>query len=485
MNISAARWCSAGSLGLMLTLLCFWMGCAMPRETGRAGWLQNTLLEDNRTLLLREPVLVEGKFAKMASSIYNYFRGTATVYTLDSSQPGPALATRYGTSASNMVSALLDPHPENIGSYRNAKGEYLVDFNDFDGATFAPYHFDVRRLALGFAILLTSVGTSEAIALQKTVMREVAQGYAEHIREMSAGKAGVQIRRKGFGFLIDDLLKRAEEQGNAREELELYTIVKEGRRVISFGEKEPAAAGFVEDVAARVTAEQQRLLRALMKNYQHHRLPDTDFPASTLAIKGMLRKLGSGVSSYPRLRFYVLVEGRTSDVKDDLLLEFKELAAPAPIPNFLFFPRQSFMDNGERAVALQRQLQESPRNDRFLGWAVQDPMLFRVRQYTKYQKNFSSSRFRRKLREKKWGLDVLPPFARLAGRLLARAHANATTLQGNKGLASIAAAIGKDSKGFVEETVRVAMLLTKQTEQDFQTFLTLLKDKGPRLGFLR
>ncbi|HFE46035.1 MAG TPA: DUF2252 domain-containing protein [Nannocystis exedens] len=82
----------------------------------------------------------------------------------------------------------MDPHLENIGSYRRSSdGLLVIDFNDFDAATYGPFHFDVRRLALSAAIASMSIervdrGFAEASA---EAPRVLVRAYVDEIHRLS------------------------------------------------------------------------------------------------------------------------------------------------------------------------------------------------------------------------------------------------------------------------------------------------------------
>ncbi|MBU47751.1 MAG: hypothetical protein CL920_03555 [Deltaproteobacteria bacterium] len=462
-------------------LLCG-VGCSQP--PARASWVQQQLIEDNLTMYRRDPHALAGKFRKMKTNIYNYFRGTVRLYLRDLMRTHTlAVPTKFGTAKSAYVACVIDPHPENIGTYRNQKGELLIDFNDFDGATYAPYYFDVRRLTVGFATQAIRANIhSTAPQEYDRLLKRVSEGYTDAIRQQ-LDKKPLRIRpKKGFGIILDDLFKRAREQGAEGRKLNEYTNVQSGQRVMFYGVLEPSEIeGVIRDELKPPTDEESAMIKRLVRSYAPTRLQKV--PLTQLQVKGISRRYGAGVSSYPRLRYYVLVEGPTSSVDDDWLLEFKEITDIPELPGFQRFPKHRFEHNAQRVVMLQRQLQESDTNDVHLGWASDAPMVFRVRHRVGYQKNYSTDRFLEKYADGKWSVRDLGDFAYHAGRLLARSHARAELLVGGKGLSVIAEAIGQRHAEFVEETFRFAKQYAAQQSKDFASFGETLETEGQWLGF--
>ncbi|TNE44548.1 MAG: DUF2252 domain-containing protein [Deltaproteobacteria bacterium] len=461
-------------------------GCA-PASTSRESWVQQHLLDDNWYLLERDRSLVEEKFRKMAANLYNFFRGTVRLYLFDSMRANElASPTAYGTGATMYVASVVDPHPENIGSYYMGYKTLNVDFNDFDGSTYAPYFLDVRRLTVGFlaAALLAKMDQKEPQVYEQLHAR-IAEGYVRHIQELKEGKPALQIRyRKGFGTIVDDLLKRAGEQGPVGDKLQEYTRLKDGKRVMHLGTIETTDIdGVVRKDMEALSEHEAKFVKKLMQSYLPTRLDAAVVDSKHFAIKGMAKRLGAGVSSYPRLRYYVLVEGPTHDLRDDMLLEFKEIADASLLPGYQQLAKQSFTSNGERVVMMQRRLQEANNNDIHLGWANVAPMSFRVRHLTSYQKNFGTDRFTEKYNEKKWSSQDLLDFAFLSGRLLARAHAKAPMFNERPGQQVITDALSQSPQGFVSETAAFARRYVEQLQQDYQAFQDLRKKRGPLLGY--
>ena len=445
------------------------------------------MIDDNWLLMQRAPKLTGGKFLKMSSSLYNYFRGTLRIFLRDVTRPGPlSYPTQFATVDTALVVSVLDPHPENIGTYRNQKGTITVDFNDFDGSIYVPYYLDVRRLTVGFAMcgIMAGLDTKEPTEY-KILLEQVSKGYIEEIRDIRQGKSGIKIRAKeGFGLILDDLLRRAKEQGLERRNMTVYTKVEAGKRLMRYGDLEPSDKGFIIKKLAEPTDREQQMLSKLLGGYHRTKLQAKDSSAKLPKVKAFARKFGSGVSSYPRLRYYALLEGPTKGVQDDWLLEIKELADPATIPGFIRFPKQIFANNAQRVVWIQRHLQEFKDNDHHLGWATLGPMVFRINQLTRYQKGFDHERFLEKFHKKKWSIGDLQLFAYHSGRLLARSHTQIPTLQDSKTVSAITDALGEEPKAFAEETVQFAKAYAKQMKQDFALFKALLKEKGPLLGYI-
>lgn len=202
-----------------------------------------------------------------------------------------------------------------------------------------------------------------------------------------------------------------------------------------------------------------------------------------MALKGVSRRLGAGVSSYPVLRFYALIEGPTESLDDDVLLELKEINDPGSLPGLRLYPGLSHRFNAERVVEHQRLLQETTQNDPYLGWAAVGPISFRVRHRTKYQKGVSVGRIVEKLEEGDLVTEDLATLAHTAGRLLARSHALAPTLTGEPGLGVIAQTLNKNPDALAPEIEDFVETYGPLTQADHSRLLSLIDNEGELLGY--
>jgi uncharacterized protein (DUF2252 family) len=466
---------------MLLALLC--VSCSRAEEPGRAGWLRATLIDDNRVDLERSPDLVAQKFRKMSSDPYLYFRGTNGQFYRDMTG---AYAPAYPTTVVGETHDILlvgDPHPENVGTYRLPTDELVIEFNDFDAAIHGPFHYDVRRGALGLWTAAVSIGEEAFPEEQRrALVRGFVIAYVAEVRRLDEGGEPYPITRTaGAGTVIDDLFRRARRDGDVREALDEYTRVDGASRQMFVGTVEaPDANGVIGDEVREVDEGTAADVRRLVRQYSMTVVSPDQRGSQFWTTKGVTRRLGAGVSSYPVLRFYVLIEGPSEGADDDVLLEIKEVRDPALLPTLPLLPRDFFENNGQRGVWAQRLLHLRPDSDALLGWAGSSSQAFRVRQRTKYQKNVGVDRMAEKIAQQEWNTDVVFEFAKLMGRLLARTHFQSTTRTGNPAGPLIAASLSDE---FVDETVELTLQYGTQMRADYGSFRRMLDEIGPRLGW--
>ncbi|MEZ4453335.1 MAG: DUF2252 family protein [Nannocystaceae bacterium] len=467
-------------------------------DAARSAWLHNALVLDNQVFLENDPGLAAGKFAKMGLGLYPFFRGGAGLYARDLAEAGSPgyLPTAYLSEDAADVALVGDPHLENLGTFRRVDGALIIDFNDYDAATYGPYHFDVRRLAVSVAIAAAvideaSPGFAEAAA---GAPEAVARAYVDEI-EALAGGGEIPRALEGavLGEILDDLVKKALEKGDAREELSDYTRIEGGARVLFFGDVEPAlqwSGGpfdheVISDRVAPVDEAEAAVILAALADYPPTLADPRLMSPEALTVKGLGRRLGAGVASYPVRRYYALVEGPTDALEDDVLLELKQVFDPLMVPGLRQAGGRIYADNGERVCMLQRALQGGGDVDPLLGVARAGDLDLRVHERAKIQRGLDVARMAEKIGEGKWDAAEYLEMSRWAGRLLARAHARAPKRDGEPGLGAIHAGLRGDGDGFVAETAGFVAVYAPVVIDDYRRFGEVLAEYGPGLGYVR
>ncbi len=457
-------------------------GCLPDAETARRDWLANRLIEDNRDFLDRDPDATAAKWQKMASDPYLFFRGTSFLFAADHLDPSQAdhFATDFGSHAAAQVVVMGDPHPENLGTLLWSDGTLSIEYNDFDGALYGPYYLGLRRLAAGFGVLARRTEHLDDRA-EAAIMEAVVRGYIDEIHRLTQDDSPTLIREgESNGTIADDLLRRSRRDGDALQNFDRYTeFVDDSRRFLR-GDLEPPDGVVLTRRLDDLSSEELLLVDALL-----HRATETlvgDEQSATLHLVDAVRRWGAGVSSYPGLRYYALVE-TDLDAHPEILLEFKELRDPPALEGLDLWPPRPFANNGERVVTLRREFHESDATDPFLGWAVEGPLAFRQRHLTRYQRNISVDRITRQLEDGDWFAEDVEELAALAGALLARGHSRSRRADGTASLTILAELILPRREAFVEETTSAASVSVDRLFQDYRVFLELLEERGPLLGY--
>ena len=187
-----------------------------------------------------------------------------------------------------------------------------------------------------------------------------------------------------------------------------------------------------------------------------------------------VRELGSGVSSWPRVRVVLLVRGPTDDPADDRLLELKELADSGIAG--LYPPGVHHDDVGMRILETSRAAWARP--DAEPRWGVTDWLGLRcqVRAETEGQKNLRISR----LVGQRGSAAALAGVGSVLGGIVARVHTSGP--DGVENARAIYARLVGDPEGFVAEQVDASLAYAVQTVADHARFRAALGRRGYALG---
>jgi hypothetical protein len=130
------------------------------------------LLEDSNRYRL--PNLIPVRYGRMLRSPFTFLRGAAGLMALD-------LANTPNTGI--RVQACGDCHLLNFGLFATPERNLIFDIKDFDETLPAPWEWDVKRLAISFAVAAQDNRLSDKDALAVTV--ECVRAYRERLRQLS------------------------------------------------------------------------------------------------------------------------------------------------------------------------------------------------------------------------------------------------------------------------------------------------------------
>jgi uncharacterized protein (DUF2252 family) len=139
------------------------------------------------------------------------------------------------------------------------------------------------------------------------------------------------------------------------------------------------------------------------------------YAASYYQVKDIRQKLGSGVGSLGKLRYYVLIEGPSSSTSDDLILELKqELASAVAEVDNGQLPAADYGNNEAQRVALTAKAQ-TLYADVLIGYANINGMAFYFHEKSPFEEDFDFTQLS--------SAGKLNTAATYLGQALASAHA--------------------------------------------------------------
>jgi uncharacterized protein (DUF2252 family) len=396
----------------------------------------------------RVPDLVPVRYGRMLASPFAFLRGAAQLMADDLAST-PVTGLR--------VQACGDAHLANFGVFATPERNLVFDVNDFDETLPAPWEWDVKRLAASVAVAARNLNIEEGAgeAVEGSV-----RAYRERMIELGPmspldvwyDRVDVQrvlaIAREERARDLEDALCVAKvHHRTSLGALPKLTAVVEGRRRIV--DRPPL---IVHDAIEDRDAE--KMLAQYVESLPQDRRPLLE----RWTIVDAARKV-VGVGSVGTRCYLVLLMGH--DGRTPLFLQLKE--ANEAVTASHAGPSE-FMHQGQRVVVGQRLMQAA--SDIFLGWTTDGKRHYYVRQFRDMKGSVN--------------LDVMTEsgfatYARLCGRVLARAHARSGDA------AAIGGYLGRRPT-FDKAVAMFALAYSDQTERDHAALVDAVRSGRVKAG---
>ncbi|MEU9483245.1 DUF2252 domain-containing protein [Streptomyces decoyicus] len=412
----------------------------------------------------RLPELTPIRVGRMAASPFAFLRGSAGLMAYDLTA-GPV--TGIGAQICG------DAHAANFGLYGDARGQLVIDLNDFDETLYGPWEWDVKRLATSMVLAGREAGAGEDDC--RRAAQDVAGAYRRTMRllaKMPVTEAWNAIADEALVSHADakDLVgtlklvaDKARKNTSARFAAKATERTEDGGR--RFVDAPPVLRRVPDAEAAAVAASLTGYLETLPEDrlplLARHAVHDVAF-----------RVVGTGSVG---LRSYVvlLLDHRG----EPLVLQVKEARASV-LASFVAragFPVPPVVHEGRRVVLGQRRMQVV--SDILLGWTtVQDVaslgggaavangrregLHFQVRQFRNRKGSVDPAQL---------SGDQMDDYARMTGALLARAHAHSADPR------LLAGYCGKNEE-LDEALAQFAVAYADRTEADYAELATAVKN---------
>ncbi|WP_414937598.1 DUF2252 domain-containing protein [Amycolatopsis sp. cmx-11-51] len=392
----------------------------------------------------RLPDLVGLRRERMLASPFTFYRGAA----------GLMAADLAGSPSSGLTAQLCgDAHAANFGLYGTPEGQIVMDINDFDESVPGPWEWDLKRLAASLVLAGREGGIGESGC------REAAEDAVKSYRRTIRGLAGLPFLRSW----------------NALPDASVLSAVKAHELIDDF---EEAAEKARKNTSAKVTAKWTRRIDDHETGLERHRFVE-DPPVLTHVDDATAEAVVTGLVSYVdtirESRRTLISRYRVSDVAfrvvgtgsvglrsyvallhgnsgEDLVLQVKQ-ANPSALAQYLGLAAPEH--EGRRIVEGARLVQAE--TDILLGWTTIDGLPYIVRQFRNLKGDIDPAELKK---------DHLDDYGRLAGALLARAHARSLHPQ-------MLAGYFEDDEDLDEAIGAYAVRYADQTEADFAAFEAL------------
>ena len=389
----------------------------------------------------RREELVPLKNARMATTPFTFYRGSAPLMAADLAQ-----SPRTGIQ----VQICGDAHVQNLGAFGGGSDGHLIfDINDFDETIHAPWEWDVKRMAASLVLAGREARNSERQC--KDAVLAFSRQYRARMRQFSElpvlELARYLVLRELQVSPVRAVLRKAE-RSTPLDSLQKLTERK-GARYVFRKFLDPVFGVLLQDRVDEVTA--KKVLAALPAYVETLQPERRHFFAQYKAADVGFRVVGTG--SVGTRDYVVLMFGGA--LQDPLFLQIKQELPSAYAP---YLPKTGVPHHhGQRVVeGVRRMLVQT---DIFLGWATIKKRPYLVRQLRDHKGGIEPSDLEAK---------GLVQYAEVCGELLAKGHARSgdpCMLSGYLGT----------SDRFDQAMVTFAVDYADQATRDFEAWLKAIR----------
>ncbi|MEH6416110.1 DUF2252 domain-containing protein [Pseudomonas sp. CGJS7] len=366
----------------------------------RKDWVVQHIRDHNHPYAASARGELDTKLATMAGGPFAFYRGTAHLFFEDMNT---LPASNYASAQTGYTWIGGDAHLGNFDASRDSGGKAVFKVADFDEGYLGQYLWDLRRLAASLVLAGRDNGVSDAKI--GTAIDTLVGNYVDKMADFkgNSGESSFRLSKDNTSGAVADIIAKAD--GKTRDKLlSKYTEVSGGARKFQ-----------ALDTLVAVSAATRSGLISAMAGYVSSIAESKRYPASYYTVKDVRQKLGSGVGSLGRARYYVLIEGGSAQNSDDAILEFKQeavsavaVAAPGRLPASAYDSHQGLR------VARTAKAQVS-NADVLIGHASIGGTPFYVREKSPFQEDFDPAKL-----DSAGKLDTAAGYL---GQALASAHA--------------------------------------------------------------
>ncbi|MFM9694880.1 DUF2252 domain-containing protein [Streptomyces europaeiscabiei] len=386
------------------------------------------------------------RVGRMAATPFAFLRGSAGLMAYD-------LARTPMTGIGTQICG--DAHAANFGLYGDARGELVIDLNDFDETVHGPWEWDLKRLAASLVLAGREAGADEDIC--RKAAYDATGAYRRTMRllaKLSALDAWNAIADEELVSYTDahDLLGTLERVSEKARANTSGRFAAKATRPVEGGGRH-----FVDalPVLRRVDDEEAAAVATSLSQYLTTLSEDRHPLLARYAVHDVaFRVVGTG-SVGTRSYVVLLLDHRG----EPLVLQVKEARPSALEPHLATagFEVPEVEHEGRRVVLGQKRMQVV--SDILLGWTTVDGLPFQVRQFRNRKGSVDPAAL---------AADQIDDYGRMTGALLARAHAHSADPR------LIAGYCGKNDE-LDEATATFAVTYADRTEADHADLVTAVR----------
>ncbi|MBI0329557.1 DUF2252 family protein [Burkholderia plantarii] len=371
-------------------------------QSSRTSWVVNQIYNYNHPFAATDSTDLATKMSTMAADAFAFYRGTDHIFYQDMlTLP----ASNYTTSQTGHTWIGGDAHIGNFGAWQDSGGNTVFSVDDFDEGYLGQYVWDLRRLATSMVLAGRANGIADSDIA--TAIKTMVGAYVSEMSDFkgSSDELSFQLKNGNTSGVVQSTIGDAKDDSRS-DLLAKYTQVSGGTRSFQ------TIAGSLVPVDGTTYAN----LSAAMSSYISSIGSSKQYAASYYKVKDIHQKIGSGVGSLGKLRYYILIEGPSSSTSDDVILEAKQETASAVAVASGNGQALASADGGNDAARVEMTNKAQTLNaDVLVGYATVNGVNYTFHEKSPYQEDFDYTKLT--------SAGKLDTAATYLGQALASAHA--------------------------------------------------------------
>lgn len=286
----------------------------------RASWVVSQVYNFNHQFAATDSADLATKMSTMAASPFAFYRGTDHIFFQDM---GTLPGSSYATTQSGYAWLGGDTHIGNFGAMKDSNATEVFAVNDFDEGYLGQYVWDLRRLAASMILAGRDNGIADSDIT--TAINTMVGAYVDKMGAFkgSSAELSFQLKSGSTSGVVQDTIT-AGNNGSRASLLSKYTQLNGSTRTFQTTAQLLPLSGTTYSAVS-----------AAMSAYVASIAASKQYSASYYTVKDIRQKLGSGVGSLGKLRYYILIQGPSTATTDDVILEMKQtiISSVAQIDN--------------------------------------------------------------------------------------------------------------------------------------------------------
>ncbi|MBB6186451.1 DUF2252 family protein [Rhodanobacter sp. MP7CTX1] len=380
------------------SLLCV---SAAQAATSRTSWVVSQIYNYNHPFAATDSTDLATKMSTMAGDAFDFYRGTDHIFYQDMAT---LPASSYATTQTGYTWIGGDAHIGNFGAWQDSGSNNVFSVDDFDEGYLGQYVWDLRRLATSMVLAGRANGVADSDIT--TAINTMVGAYVSEMNNFSGSSAELSFQLKNGNTSGAVQTTISDSKSDSRSSLlSKYTQVTGGSRSFQT----------IANTLVTVNSTTYNNIVAAMNSYISTIASSKQYAASYYQVKDIRQKLGSGVGSLGKLRYYILIEGPSTSTSDDVILEIKQetTSAVAEVDNGQL-PAVDYNNNEANRVAMTAKAQ-TLNADVLIGYATINGLNYFFHEKSPYEEDFDYTQLT--------SAGKLNTAATYLGQALASAHA--------------------------------------------------------------